>query len=337
MTRAAYSPPAGDLSKDSRIGAPDGPGRLRGALRRYIGVGAALLLLVIVLSVTQEQFLTTSNLMNVLRTNAVLFVVAVGVTFVIISTGLDLSVGALTALGGVLLADMTTSGVPALLAVILTILACGVMGGLVNGGLIALGGFNFFVVTLAMMQVFRAVALVLSNGTSTSTIDFPVIQKIGDGAVAGLSVPVLLAVVVGLIGHVVLRYTRFGRSIYAVGGNEAAARLSGVSVKRIRFAVYTIAASCAGIAAVMLTGRLTSSQPNSAAVGLELSAAAAVLLGGASFAGGAGTVGGTAVGVLFLGFIANGITLAGIPSYWQGIATGTVLICAIALDRLRRR
>jgi len=338
VTRAASPPPAAALSTQVPGASPEaGASRLRGVLRRYLGVGAALLLLVMVLSVTQEQFLTTSNLMNVLRTNAVLFVVAVGVTYVIISTGLDLSVGALTALGGVLLADMLTSGVPVVLAVVLTIVACGSLGGLINGGLIAFGGFNFFVVTLAMMQVFRAVALVMSDGTSTSTIDYPLVQEVGDGAVAGLSVPVLLAILIGLIAHAVLRYTRFGRSVYAVGGNEAAARLSGVSVTRIRFAVYAIAATCAGIAAVMLTGRLTSSQPNSAAVGLELSAAAAVLLGGASFAGGAGTIGGTAIGVLFLGFIANGITLAGVPSYWQGVATGTVLIFAIALDRLRRR
>ena len=129
----------------------------------------------------------------------------------------------------------------------------------------------------------------------------------------------------------------FGRAVYAVGGNETAARLAGVDVRRIRFAVYTISAFCAGIGAVMFTGRLTTSQPMSGAMGLELSAAAAVLLGGAGFSGGSGNIGGTVIGVLFLGVLANGITLAGVPSYWQGIATGAVLIFAIALDRLRGR
>lgn len=316
---------------------PRAPAQVIALARRYVGVGAALTLLVVLLAVTQERFLTLANIMNVLRTSAVLFVVGVGLTYVVVSTGLDLSVGALTALGGVLLAGMLTGGVPSVAAVLLTVGACALLGGGINGGLIAFGGFNFFVVTLAMLQVFRAIALVISDGTSTSTAAYPLVQTLGDGALAGLSIPVLIAVLVGVVGHLVLRHTRFGRSVYAVGGNEAAARLAGVAVVRIRFAVYVISAACAGLAAIMLTGRLTSSQPTSGALGLELSAAAAVLLGGASFSGGSGSIGGTAVGVLILGFIANGITLAGVPSYWQGIATGVVLILAVALDRLRSR
>ena len=306
-------------------------------LRRYLGVGAALLLLILVLSLTQENFLRYSNITNILRTNAVLFVVAVGLTFVIISQGLDLSIGSMVALGGVLLAIMLGEGLPAFIAVPLTIAVCTAMGAFITGGLIAYGHFNFFVVTLGMLQLLRGAALVLSNGIPRSTIQHPLVQFLGDGTIGGFPVPVLIAAVVGIVGYVVLRWTRFGRSVYAVGGNETAARLAGVDVKRIRFAVYAITAFSAGIAAVMLTGRLTSSQPVSGAAGLELSAAAAVLLGGASFSGGSGTVAGTAVGVLFLGILANGITLAGVPSYWQGIATGLVLIAAIALDRLRSR
>jgi ribose transport system permease protein len=305
--------------------------------RRYLGVGAALVVLVILLAVTQENFLTYGNVMNVLRTNAVLFVVSTGLTFVIVSQGLDLSVGSLTALGGVFLALMLTSGVPVPLAILATIVVCTLLGALLNGGLIAYGGFNFFVVTLAMLQLFRGAALVISNGAPKSTISYELVQILGDGSLNGFPIPVLIALVVGGAGYVVMRWTRFGRSVYAVGGNETAARLAGVNVRRIRFAVYAITALCAGVAAVMLTGRLTSSQPVSGAAGLELSAAAAVLLGGASFAGGAGTIAGTAIGVLFLGVVQNGITLAGVPSYWQGIATGVVLVAAIALDRLRSR
>lgn len=324
---------------------PDAPARSRrssssslaGLARRYLGVGAALVVLIVVLAVTQENFLTYSNIMNILRTNAVLFVVSVGLTFVIISAGLDLSVGSMVALGGVFLASMLSTGIPAPLAVLLTILACTAIGAVVNGGLIAYGGFNFFVVTLAMLELLRGAALVLSNGIPVSTIQHPLIQVLGDGSLNGFPIPVLIAVVVGVVGYVVLRWTRFGRSVYAVGGNAVAARLAGVNVKRVRFTVYALAALGAGIGAIMLTGRLTSSQPVSGASGLELSAAAAVLLGGASFSGGSGSVAGTAIGVLFLGVVANGITLAGVPSYWQGIATGIVLVAAIALDRIRSR
>jgi ribose transport system permease protein len=310
---------------------------LAAVARRYLGVGAALVVLVVFLSVTQENFLTYANVMNILRTNAVLFVVAVGLTFVIISLGLDLSVGSMVALGGVFLAAMLGAGIPAPLSVLLTIVACTALGAAVNGGLIAFGGFNFFVVTLAMLQLFRGAALVLSNGQPVSTIQHPLVQIIGDGSVNGFPIPVLIAVVTGVVGYLVLRFTTFGRSVYAVGGNAVAARLAGVNVKRVRFTVYAIAALAAGIGAVMLTGRLTSSQPVSGASGLELSAAAAVLLGGASFSGGSGSIAGTAIGVIFLGVVANGITLAGVPSYWQGIATGIVLVAAIALDRIRSR
>ena len=305
--------------------------------RRFLGIGTALVLLILALGLTQENFLSVANIMNILRTNAVLMVVAVGLTFTIISRGLDLSVGSMVALGGVFLATMLSSGIPAVLAVLLTVVICTAIGGVINGGLIAFGGFNFFVVTLAMLQVLRGTALVLSNGIPRSTIAYPLVQWIGDDSWADIPIPVLIATLVCLVAFVVLRWMRFGRSVYAVGGNETAARLAGVDVKRVRFAVYAISALTAGIAAVMLTGRLTSSQPISGAAGLELSAAAAVLLGGASFSGGTGTIGGTVVGVLFLGILSNGITLAGVPSYWQGIATGAVLIAAIALDRLRSR
>ncbi|MBY6089861.1 ABC transporter permease [Pseudooceanicola sp. 502str34] len=316
---------------------PDTTGGPGAFLRRYAGVGAALVVLIVFLSLTQENFLKYNNIMNILRTNAVMFVAAVGLTFVIVSQGLDLSVGSMTALGGVILAELLTSGVGAWPAIVLTILACTALGALVNGGLIAYGGFNFFVVTLAMLQLLRGAALVLSNGSPTSTFMWAPVQWVGDGRIGALPVPVLIAALIGVIGYAVMRWTRFGRAVYAVGGNETAARLAGIDVRRVRLTVYAISAACAGVSAVMLTGRLTSSQPVSAAVGLELSAAAAVLLGGASFAGGSGNIGGAAIGVLFLGVLANGITLAGVPSYWQGIATGLVLIAAIALDRIRAK
>lgn len=310
---------------------------LVGQLRRSIGIGVALVLLFAYLALTQDSFLTYRNIENVLRTNAVLFVASVGLTFVIVSRGIDLSIGSLAALGGVFLAKMLGGGVPAPLAVLLTVAICIALGGVINGSAIAYGGFNFFVVTLATLEIFRGAALVISDGKAQTTIQFSLIQKIGDGEWAGLSIPVLIAIGWGLIAHLLLRYTRLGRTVYAVGGNEEAARLSGVHVKRVQLFAYATSACCAGLAAVMIVGRLTSSQPVSGAVGLELSAAAAVLLGGASFAGGKGTIAGTAIGVLFLGFMENGLTLAGVPAYWKGIATGVVLFAAIGLDRMRRR
>ena len=282
---------------------------------------------------TQENFFRYSNIMNILRTNAVLFVAAVGLTFVIVGQGLDLSIGSLIALGGVFLASMLAHGIPVELAVIFTIAACTALGAIVNGGLIAYGGFNFFVVTLAMMQLFRGAALVLSSGEATSTASTIWCSSLATAASAPYRYP---------------SRSRSGRRrrlrrdaldpfrpCRVRGGRQ---RDGGAARRRRRTphpsCVYTISAMCAGIAAVMFTGRLTTSQPMSGAMGLELSAAAAVLLGGASFAGGSGTVAGTAIGVVFLGVLANGITLAGVVADRQGIATGAVLIFAIALDRL---
>ncbi len=168
------------------------------AVRRFLGVGLALLVLIAVLSLTQENFLRYSNIMNVLRTNSVLFVVAVGLTFVIVSQGLDLSIGSLVALGGVFLASMLAEGVPVELALIFTVLGCAGLGALVNGGLIAYGGFNFFIVTLATLQLFRGAALVISSGKAVSTASYDLVQFLGDGRVGAIPVPVVIACLVGV-------------------------------------------------------------------------------------------------------------------------------------------
>ena len=195
----------------------------RVAVRRFLGVGLALLVLIAVLSLTQENFLRYSNIMNVLRTNSVLFVVAVGLTFVIVGQGLDLSIASLVALGGVFLASMLANGVPVELALVFTVLACAGLGALINGGLIAHGGFNFFVVTLATLQLFRGAALVMSSGKAVSTASYDLVQFLGDGRVGAIPVPVAIACLVGIVGYAVMRWTVSARAVYAVGGNETAA------------------------------------------------------------------------------------------------------------------
>jgi ribose transport system permease protein len=303
-------------------------------IRRYLGVGIALLLMVVFLSATQENFASTTNLTNILRSVAVLYMVSIGNTFVLLTAGFDLSVGSLLSLSGAVLAGLVLGGTSPWLA-ILAVLALGVLlGGGLNGLLIGKAGLSFFVVTLATLSLFRGTAYVYTSGR-TKRIDVDAIDFLGNGTLWGLSVPILLMVVVLLISLFVLHYTRFGRAVYAVGGNKEAARLSGINVGRVLVAVYAISGLLAALAGIIQTGRLGAAAPV-AGTGLELSAAAAVLLGGTSFSGGNGGVLGTTIGVLFIGVLRNGLGLMGVSAFWQDVVTGVILIVAIAIDRVSR-
>lgn len=301
----------------------------------YIGVGTLLIAMVIALVITQAQFATYGNLINVLQTNAVLLVVAVGLTFVMIGGGFDLSVGGMLALSGVILAQLIASGVGVGLAIAIVIVGGALMGGLVNGGLIARIGLSFFVVTIGTLSVFRGVSLLITNGESKGVYTVAFLRTFGRGTVAGVPWLVVIALVVLVAGLLVLRYTGFGRMVYAVGGNAEAARLAGINVPAVLVATYVISGGLAALAGVMETASLATAEPN-AVNGIELTAAAAVLLGGTSFAGGTGSVLGTLLGTLFLGVLANGLTISGVSSFWQGVITGGVLIAAMVLDRVRR-
>jgi ribose transport system permease protein len=312
-------------------------GATRGGLRRLLldnGALTALIVLVIALSALSGDFLTTDNLLNVGVQAAVTAVLAFGVTFVIVSAGIDLSVGSVAALSATVLAWSATShGVPVVLAVVLSVVT-GIVAGLVNGFLIAYGKLPPFIATLAMLSVARGLALVISEG---SPIPFPdSVSHLGDTLGGWLPVPVLVMIVMGLIAAFVLGRTYIGRSMYAIGGNEEAARLSGLRVKKQKLAIYAFSGLFAAVAGIVLASRLSSAQPQ-AADGYELDAIAAVVIGGASLAGGTGKASGTLIGALILAVLRNGLNLLNVSAFWQQVVIGVVIALAVLLDTLRRK
>ncbi|MBB5924831.1 ABC transporter permease/substrate-binding protein [Streptomyces echinatus] len=314
-----------------------GAGGAPGALRRLLldnGALTALIVLVIALSALSGDFLTTDNLLNIGVQAAVTAILAFGVTFVIVSAGIDLSVGSVAALSATVLAwSATQHGVPVALAVILAV-ATGVAAGLVNGFLIAYGKLPPFIATLALLSVGRGLALVISQG---SPIAFPgSVSHLGDTLGGWLPVPVLVMVLMGLIAAFVLGRTYIGRSMYAIGGNEEAARLSGLRVKRQKLAIYALSGLFAAVAGIVLAARLSSAQPQ-AADGYELDAIAAVVIGGASLAGGTGKASGTLIGALILAVLRNGLNLLSVSAFWQQVVIGVVIALAVLLDTVRRK
>jgi ribose transport system permease protein len=313
--------------------------RVAAGSSQYAGVLSVLLLVSIFFTLTQHQFATYENVLNILQTNAALIVVCVGLTFVMIAGGFDLSVGGVLVLAEVILARLVTgAGLPAALAIPLVIFGGVLFGAAVNGVLIAKLGLSFFVVTLGTMTLTKGLALLITGGETQGLYDEGVIRWFGAGIVFTSALPsaAVIAILVLVAGGLVLRFGGFGRMVYAVGGNAEAARLAGINVAAVRIATYGIAGGLAGLAGVMDAGRLAAASPGGAA-GIELTAGAAVLLGGTSFAGGTGTMLGTLFGALFLGVVQNGLIIAQISVYWQGVVTGFVLILSVAVDRLRQR
>ena len=320
---------------------PDaGPGRgatSAATIRRVLldnGSLTGLVLLVVAMALLSRDFLTTRNLLNVGSQAAVVAILAFGSTFVIIAAGIDLSVSSTAALAAMVLAwSATEQGLPVWLAVVLA-LAAGVACGLVNGVLIAFGRLPAFIATLAMLSVGRGLALVISQG---SPIEFPdSVSNLGETFGGWLPMPVVVMVVMGLITAVVLARTYPGRAMYAIGGNEEAARLSGIRVNRQKLVIYGLSGGFAAVAGIVLAARLASAQPQ-AAVGYELDAIAAVVIGGASLSGGVGKASGTFVGALMLAVLRNGLNLLSVSAFWQQVVIGAVIALAVLLDTLRRR
>ncbi len=305
------------------------------ATNRYVAVLGLLIALFVIFAVTQHNFLTGANIENLLTGVSILWIVSIGMTFAVLTGGIDLSVGSLLALSGIVLEKLLDGvGLPAWSAVILTILVGAAIGGAVNGVLIGRFGLSFFVVTLGTLSLYGGIVNIWSQ-TRTVYISSSLIDSIGFGKILGIATPIWLMIVVLVIAFVVLRWTYFGRDVYAVGGNIDAARLSGISVSRTLIAVYAIAGACAALGGVVQVGRLSAASP---VVGqdIPLAAAAGVLLGGTSFTGGVGGVAGTAVGVLFIGTLRNGLAISGVSSFWQQVVTGAILIAAVAIDRLQQ-
>lgn len=307
--------------------------RVTTALRPAAGALLALAVLVIILSVTHPQFLSASNVRNVLATNASLVAVSAGMTMVLISGGIDLSVGAMMAVSQLLLAGFIHLGLPGWLGITLVLVTGFALGALVNGLLIGVAKLNFFVVTLASMTFGYGVVDVLTNG-STKIISSPLLASLGSDLLLGIPIPAVIFIVLLAAMGIVLYRTAFGRAIYSVGGNAEAARLAGIPIPAVVTVVYGISGLCGALGGVIEAGRFMAATPTTGST-IALTAVAAVLLGGTSLKGGTGGLLGTVAGVLVIGVLGNGVDLLGVSSYWQGIVTGAVLVAAVALDRFQ--
>lgn len=306
----------------------------RRSLPTYTGVAALWVVMVAWAAVATPGFASVDNARNILVTCAVPFVLAVGVTLTVLLGGIDLSVGSLLALTGVMLA-IFVGVLPPWIAILAAIAFAMAIALATNGLLIGRFGVNPFVVTLGGLSAFRGLAYIVSDG-QTQTVSVPEVEQFGFGEILGIPIPVIVMVLLFLGTWWLLRATYFGRNIYAIGGNREAARIAGVPIQRVTVAVYVAAGFCAGLAAILQTGRSGAAAPT-AATGIELLAAAAVLLGGTRLTGGAGGVAGTAIAVLFLATMDNVLTLNGVSSYWQLVVVGVLLMTAVTIDRFRNR
>ncbi len=302
----------------------------RGWLPQYSLI-LALLILCGVLALSSPAFLTGRNILTVFRQISINAVLAMGVTYVILAGGIDLSLGSVVALTGVLSATFAHPDTYPLFVPVLMGLGAGVIVGLVNGLIVTRAQVAPFIVTLGMMTIARGAALVLSQGRPVSQLS-DAFNALGGADVAGIPVPVLILGAVFLISQVILSRTTFGRYIYAVGGNEDAARASGIHVNRVKLAAYAICGGLAGLAGIIQAARINTGQPN-AGIAYELDAIAAVVIGGTSLSGGMGGVGGTLLGALIIGVINNGLDLLNVSSYYQQIIKGVIIIGAVTLDR----
>ena len=311
--------------------------RLSNYLIYFVFIGICL-----ILAFATPNFFTERNLINIVRQSSFRAIVAVGMTFVILTAGIDLSVGGIIALSGVVgCMVLVHPGLPAPLALILGIgagLAVGAGLGLANG--IAITRFNLppFIATLAIWFIAGrdgGLAFLVNNGQPVFNLPDSFLT-LGEGAVAGVPIPIIFMAVAVIAGHVVLTRTRFGRYVYAVGGNEEAAWLSGINVRRVKLWVYVICGALSALSGMLLAARLASGDPK-AGVGQELDVIAAVVVGGTSLFGGRGTILGTLVGALIIGVLNNGLNLLNISSYWQPVVKGGVILLAVLIDQVTKK
>jgi len=301
-----------------------------------------LVAMVIALSLLSERFLTADNLLNILRQISVNLCLSIGLTLVILSGGIDLSVGAVLALAGAIAAGLLKSGVDLTalsvhleftpVGAVLAALLVGACAGWVNGWAVTRLSIPPFIATLAMLSVGRGLTMLWTGGFPITQLG-PAFGYLGTGIWLGIPMPVWIVAILALVAGVLCKRTPFGRHLYAVGGSERAARLTGLSVDRIRVVVYVIGGTLSGLAGCLVTARLDSAQPN-AGLGYELDAIAAVVIGGTSLTGGRGSVGGTVLGCLLIGVLNDGLTLLDVSPFWQQVVKGVVIGLAVALDRL---
>ncbi len=301
-----------------------------------LAAAGALIVVFVALSFASPAFLTADNLFNVGTQTTVTAVIAIGVTLVIITKGIDLSVGSVAALSGVLgVMMMVNLGLPPLLAIFGGILV-GAGAGFVNGFLVSLANLNPFIATLGMLSVARGLVLIVTGATAVFGVPNS-FRLLGQGTMmGGLPIPVLVLIVVAIGGHIVLTRTRLGRYAYAIGSNIEAARLSGIPVRRYLIMVYVIAGGLTGLGGMIASSRVASGQPNFG-IGLELDVIAAAVIGGTSLFGGQGTIPGTLIGAFLIALIRNGAVLLGIDTFYQQVIIGVIIWVAVYWDQYRRR
>lgn len=293
-----------------------------------------LVLLIAVVSILSPSFLSSKNIFNILRQTSVNAIIAAGMTFVILTGGIDLSVGSILAISGAVCASLLASGQSIIVAIIAAILV-GAFVGFLNGFVIAKGKLQPFIATLATMTVLRGLTLVFTDGKpiTLGSNDLAIkFGNIGGGMIFGIPTPAIIMLVVFGVCAYVLKSTKMGRYTYALGSNEEATKLSGLNTDKIKIWVYTISGILASIAGIIITSRLYSAQPT-AGTGYELDAIAAVVLGGTKLAGGKGKISGTIIGALIIGVLSNALNILDVSSYYQMMVKGIVILIAVLLDR----
>lgn len=303
-------------------------------LRQY-GIFIVFIIICLIISFISPQFLTVSNWTIIITQVSINALLAFGVTFVIITGGIDLSLGSIVAVAGVSAAMLAhPDSYPVLIPVFAGLFA-GLLMGAFNGLIITKSKIAPFIVTLGTMTIGRGLALILSNGRPVSNLSDSFVF-IGSGKIMGIPLLIIILICMFILSSVILNKTILGRYIYAVGGNEQAARASGINITQVKMAVYSISGVLAGLAGILLTSRITTGQPN-AGTGFELDAIAAVVIGGTSTAGGKGSITGTLVGVLLIGVINNSLDLLNVTSYYQQVVMGIIIIGAVVLDSLNQK
>lgn len=303
-----------------------------GKLLAKYGIYIAFAILFVILSITSESFLTTTNIINILRQVSIIGIVAIGMSFVIITGGIDLSVGSIMALSAVVAASFAKadSSYSILIPMIVGV-TVGLACGLINGVLVAKWKVAPFIATLGMMTAARGLAMVYTDGRPVIGLSSS-FNNIGSGYILGFPIPVVAFLVIVLIGIFILNFTVFGRHVFATGGNEQSAKLSGIHISTVKIGVYAISGLLAGIGGMILSSRIMSGSPV-LGQGYELDAIAAVVIGGTSLFGGVGSLLGTLVGVLIIGVMNNGLDLLNVSSYYQQILKGAIIVIAVLLDK----
>ncbi|MBT2658605.1 ABC transporter permease [Bacillus sp. ISL-18] len=316
--------------------APNVGGGIISFVRNNIGIIIGLLVLCIVISMVNPNFLNSNNLLNVLRQTSTNLYLALAMTMIIIIGGIDLSVGSIMAVVGVVTTGLIALlGTPVIAAVAVGLLV-GMLIGAVNGYVSATTVIPPFIVTLATMNIARGAAYVISDGKPIRVMSES-FNSIGSGYIGGvLPMPVLYLIILLVVCYLIMNKTKLGRYMYAVGGNAEAAKFAGINIKKVKFFAYTFSGLMAAVAGIVLASRMFSGQPTSG-TGAELDAIAAVVLGGTSMTGGYGRIGGTVIGALIIGVLSNGLNLMGVSSFWQYIVKGIVILVAVYADVIKKR